>query len=218
MEVTPLAAASLAADRTLPLAVPLRPLLGDTVTRGHTISCHGPAAVSLATAVLVEATSSGAWLALVGVPTLGLEALAGAGVPLERVVRVDPPAGRWLDTLGTAVDGFDLVVTRILRHAPGEWRRLQARLRSRGSVLVLIEPSTHSLGDLTLAGERPRWAGIGAGHGHLAQRTLTVTATGRRRAVAHRAELQLPDPAGRIASVDVVGTAEASSELLREVG
>ena len=48
------------------------------------------AATSLALALAVEATAAGAWLAVVDVPWLGVEAAAELGVPLERLVRVDP--------------------------------------------------------------------------------------------------------------------------------
>ena len=47
-------------------------------------------ATSLALAVAAEATAAGAWLAVVDVPWLGVEAAAELGVPLERLVRVDP--------------------------------------------------------------------------------------------------------------------------------
>ena len=47
--------------------------------------------MSLALALAVQATATGSWLAIVDVPTFGLEAAEEFGIPLERVVRVDPP-------------------------------------------------------------------------------------------------------------------------------
>ncbi len=46
--------------------------------------------MSLAMSLAVAATASGSWLAIVGVSTFGLEAAEEFGIPLERVVSVDP--------------------------------------------------------------------------------------------------------------------------------
>ena len=82
---------TLARQRTLPVADPLQPLLPDgALARGRTVACGGPAATSLAIALAAEATAAGAWLAVVDVPWLGVEAVAELGVPLERLVRIDP--------------------------------------------------------------------------------------------------------------------------------
>ena len=88
---------TLARQRTLPVAGPLIPLLPDgALPRGRAVSCRGIAATSLAVALAAEATVAGSWLAVVDVPWLGVEAVAELGVPLERLVRVDPavPAER----------------------------------------------------------------------------------------------------------------------------
>ena len=82
---------TLARQRTLPVADPLAPLLPDgALAGGRAVSCGGIAATSLALALAAEATAAGAWLAVVDVPWLGVEAAAELGVPLERLVRVDP--------------------------------------------------------------------------------------------------------------------------------
>ena len=86
---------TLARQRTLPVADPLIPLLPDgALPRGRAVACGGIAATSLAVALAAEATVAGAWLAVVDVPWLGVEAVAELGVPLERLVRVDPGASR----------------------------------------------------------------------------------------------------------------------------
>ena len=82
---------TLARQRTLPVADPFVPLLPDgALARGRAVSCRGIAATSLAVALAAEATTAGAWLAVVDVPWLGVEAAAELGVPLERLVRVEP--------------------------------------------------------------------------------------------------------------------------------
>ena len=81
---------TLARQRTLPVADPLIPLLPDgALTRVAAVACGGIAATSLAVALAADATAAGAWLAVVDVPWLGVEAAAELGVPLERLVRVD---------------------------------------------------------------------------------------------------------------------------------
>src|SRR4051795_8403730 len=113
---------TLARQRTLPLADPLQPLFPDgALARGRTVACCGVAATSLAIALAAEATVAGAWLAVVDVPWLGVEAVAELGVPLERLVRVDPGeaagtgsyGGAWADLVAAVLDGFEVVVTRI---------------------------------------------------------------------------------------------------------
>src|SRR5688572_7405587 len=86
----PLSATPLSRMRMLPVVDPLVPLLPDGgLVRGKAVACGGVAAMSLAVSLAVAATASGAWLAVVGVPTFGLEAAEEFGIPLERVVGVD---------------------------------------------------------------------------------------------------------------------------------
>src|SRR3954469_18726029 len=113
---------TLARQRTLPVADPLRALLPDgALARGRTVACRGPAATSLAIALAAEATVAGAWLAVVDVPWLGVEAVGELGVPLERLGGGDPGeavgsfGGAWADLVAAVLDGFELVVTRIPR-------------------------------------------------------------------------------------------------------
>ena len=56
------------------------------LVRGRVVGCTGPAAMSLALALAARATVTGSWLAAVGVPMLGVEAVAELGVPLSRLV------------------------------------------------------------------------------------------------------------------------------------
>ena len=58
------------------------------------------------------------WLAVVGVPTFGLEAAEEFGIPLERVVGVDPgrdqdDTGAWAELVAATFDGFEVVVTKV---------------------------------------------------------------------------------------------------------
>jgi hypothetical protein len=79
----------------------------------------------------------------------------------------------------------------------GDARRLVARVRERGSVLVGVGgdlPGQRSSLRLTVTASS--WQGLGQGAGHLRGRRVTVEAGGRGDAArARRAELWLPRPA-----------------------
>ena len=88
--------------------------------------------MSLAVSLAVAATASGSWLAVVGVPTFGLEAAEEFGIPLERVVGVDPGDQRavgesWAELVGATFDGFEVVITKVPRRLNAVLaRRVQA--------------------------------------------------------------------------------------------
>jgi hypothetical protein len=68
--------------------------------------------------------------------------------------------------------------------------RLSARLRQRGSTLLVLGSWPQSEAMLTLS--HSDWTGIGSGFGHLAARQATVTVTGRA-ARPRSARVWLPD-------------------------
>jgi hypothetical protein len=214
--VTTLTQAALTSGRMLPVVDPLMPLLPDGgLVRGKAMSCGGAASMSLALALAVEATASGAWLAVVDVPTFGLEAAEEFGIPLERVVRVDPPtraAARsgsaksgsvgdtWSELMAAVVDGFEVVITRVpQRLNPGLARRVQSRLRAREAVMITLgRPGPISV-DTELTAADPQWEGVADGWGYLRGRRVTVTSSGRRVPRPQRASLWLPGPDGKVA-------------------
>jgi hypothetical protein len=217
---------TLARQRTLPVADPLQPLFPEgALARGRTVACRGVAATSLAVALASEATVAGAWLAVVDVPWLGVEAVAELGVPLERLVRVDPgetavasSSGEvWADLVAAVLDGFEVVVTRVPRRVSAAMlRRVLARVQARESVLVAIgEPGSLSP-DIALEATTPVWEGVASGWGHLRGRRVTVAASGRRIPRPRRVELWLPGPGGVVAAVEEpIG---APAPTLRSVG
>lgn len=223
-DITTLAQTALASGRVLPIADPLVPLLPDGgLIRGKAVSCSGAASMSMALALAVEATASGSWLAVVDVPTFGLEAAAEFGIPLERVVRVDPPArgpagsatsrlgvgGTWSELMAAVIDGFEVVITRVpQRLNPGLARRVQSRLRAREAVMItLCRPGPISV-DTELAAADPQWEGVADGWGYLRGRRVTVTSSGRRTPRPRRVSLWLPGPDGKVAvAVEAAGNA-----------
>lgn len=180
------------------------------LTRGSSIVCLGAAAVSTAFVLTSAATQAGAWVGVAGLPAFGTQACLEMGTVLERVVVVREPdaiaPGRrgddsWAPVLGALVDGFELVVFGAARHVrPATARRVQARLQTRGSVLVLVgEPGPFAV-DARVVTEAT-WDGLGAGNGYLRQRTVEVIVEGRRVPRPRHDRLAMPGPTGRIESL-----------------
>ncbi len=188
----------------LPALVGLAP--GSGLQRGSAVSTTGPGAAALALALVAGASIGGSWTAVVGVPSLGLLAAAELGVCLERMVLLaSPEPSAWATVVAALLDAFEVVVVRPEhRVRPAEQRRLQARSRERGAVLVQAGGRADAwpeAPELRLAVVAQTWRGLGPGHGHLQARRVTVEVTGRRQAArARRVELWLPGPDGRVAS------------------
>ncbi|MBM3683582.1 MAG: hypothetical protein FJW83_03425 [Actinobacteria bacterium] len=212
-----------ATDRLLPLDDAFAGLLRrGGLQRGLTVAIDGVGATTCAFGLVAAASRAGSWLAVV-VPgpvgaarplPVGLEAAERAGVDPARLVVVDPvPADRWVDVVAALVEAVDVVLLVAPPAAvpQGRVRRLLARARERGAVLVPIgwgggrwpEGADHSLQVAPdLAAGPGGWEGIGVGHGTLLARRVEVTARGRRAAsVPQAATLWLPGPDGRVAAV-----------------
>jgi hypothetical protein len=201
---------TLARERTLPVAAPFDELLPDGLVRGQVVACRGAAARSLAFGLVREALVEGGWMAVVDVSTFGTDAAAEFGVPLERVVRVDTGADRasgaehdWIDVMGAAVDGFDLVLTRVpdlLRNdrRPPAVRKLGSRLQQKGAVVVTLGAAGALGGDVELATRRTVWAGLGDGTGHLRRRLIDVEASGRRMSGRRSCSIELIGEGARL--------------------
>ncbi|HVB90915.1 MAG TPA: hypothetical protein VND70_02330 [Acidimicrobiales bacterium] len=149
---------------------------------------------------MAAATAGGGWCAAVGVSSLGVVAAAEQGVDLDRLALVPAPASRWPVVTAALLDGVDLLLLRPPeRPRPGDARRLAARTRERGAVLVVVDvPGVGwpEVPDLRLIVTATAWEGLGRGHGHLCRRKVQVVATGRRAAERERrCDLWLPGPA-----------------------
>ena len=149
-----------ARDRVLPVAPALQPLLPEGgLVRGSIIGCQGGPALSVALAAVAGASEAGSWLAVVGLPALGLRAASEAGIALERLVMVAQPTDlsetSWATMTSALIDGFDLVVLRTTpRLRSGTARRLQSRLQARGAVLVVVGDPGQFICDLSITGHR----------------------------------------------------------------
>jgi hypothetical protein len=207
---------ALAGERVLPVLPDLAALLPwGGLRRGSVLTTSGlGGATSLALTLVAAASQEGSWCAAVGVgrPTVGLAAAGEIGVVLERFPVVCASAGagngpgRWAWVVAALLDAFDAVVARPPAHVrPADARRLAARARERGSVLVVAGAggsggSGGSGGwpekvDVRLRVERTEWHGIGQGHGRLESRRLDIVASGRGAAARERrASIWLPRP------------------------
>lgn len=198
---------TLTREQRLPVLPAFEGILpGAGLRRGATVSIGSAAGVggatSLALALVAEASRLGSWVAAVGLPSLGLVAADELGVALERLVLVAAPErDAWGGVVAALVDGFDLVILHAGRTGvrTADARRLVARARERGSVLLQLGPGWPEGADLQLEVTRARWEGLDDGHGHLLARKVRVTRSGRGEAAQpRRADFWLPGPAGAV--------------------
>ena len=201
-----MATAALSRNRLLPVVDPLVSLLPDGgLVRGKAVACGGVAAMSLAMSLAVAATASGSWLAIVGVSTFGLEAAEEFGIPLERVVSVDPPpaaatSAMWAELVAATFDGFEVVVTKVPQRLNAVLaRRVQARMQAREAVLIALGSPGPFSADVELHAGDPHWEGVAAGAGYLRGRRVAVTSSGRRVPRPRRMSLWLPGDDGTVA-------------------
>ncbi|MDH3704756.1 MAG: hypothetical protein OES57_01740 [Acidimicrobiia bacterium] len=203
---------TLARDQVVPTLDALGGLFPDGgLARGSLVDVRSRAggARSLALALSAAVTQQGGWAVHIGLPGLDLATGAELGVALERTALVDRPAPEhWATVVAAVIGAFEVVVVGAPpRLRPTDLRRLQARARERGSVLVVVggtrrtEALRHEA-DLRLLVDGCRWHGLGHGHGYLQARSIEVAVEGRRRAARPRqVTLWLPGSDGRVQAV-----------------
>ena len=210
--VAPLA---LAHQRTLPLLPAVSELfVGGSLQRGLTVAVNGIGATSMALVLAAGPSQAGSWTALVGTEELGLAAVAEAGIALERLLVVGPvDASTNAGVVAALIGAVDVVLVGSgLRFRPADLRRLSARLRESGSVLIQIGSSrieSSQIGSSQIESSKgpgvdvgvrvmtSQWSGLGPGHGLLRSRKVEVQTQGRGAATRARAvSLLLPGPNG----------------------
>jgi hypothetical protein len=216
---------TLAGERLLPLPDALAGLFSEGgVRRGSTVSvaaAAGTGATSLALALTVSVTRGGAWVAAVGLPSLGLVAAAQLGAALERVALVPSAGEQWPVVAAALLDSVDMLLLAPQgRVHAGDARRLAARARERGAVLVVLPGTGSAAGrwpeavDVCLTVDAARWGGLDGGAGHLRSRLVEVVATGRRAAGRPRhQQVWLPAPDGGIATAQARGPAAVTGAV-----
>jgi hypothetical protein len=203
-------------------ALPTNPALADLLPGGALAAGSAYSVIdssTLALSLLQGPSAAGAWCAVVGMPDLGVEAAAGLGIDLERLVLVPHPGEQWLSVVSALVDVVSIMLVRPpvrdgrARITDGSASKLASRLRQREAVLV-------SLGDWPGANARlaltdSSWAGLGAGFGHLTGRQVTVSSSAaawQGRTKSRR--LWLPGPDQTVTAV----TTRNEERMLQSVG
>lgn len=177
--------------QSLPVDAELARLLpSGALDRGATVVVAG--STSLVLALLVEASRAGSWVAVVGLPAIGVLAAHQLGLDLERVVLVPAPGPDGPLVVAALLDGVDAVVVGPqVALADGDRRRLSARARERSAVLLPTTPWPGA--NVVLTAEASHWEGLGRGSGRLHTRQLSVQRQGRGSAArGWRGEVTLP--------------------------
>ena len=226
-------------EQTVPVAAEFAALFPErALVRGRTLACAGPAATSTGMAVVAAAVAGGAWLAVVDVPTFGLDAASEVGIALERVVAVSVTSSAadsitsgasgalgpssWVDVMAAVVDGFDIVLARVPADAAvGPLRRLATRIRQRGAVVILLGDAIAGQDgampcDGVIESGGIVWSGLGVGFGALRQRTVELHMSGRRVPGRRQCRVTLPG----VTVADDVGTdvrADVDADVVADV-
>lgn len=169
--------------RELPTSPALADLLpGGALAAGSAYSIID--STTLALGLLQGPSAAGAWCAVVGMPDLGVEAAAGLGVDLERLVLVPHPGDHWLTVVSALIDVVSVVLVRPrtqdgrVRITDGTASKLASRLRQREAVLISMGDWPGAEARLSIADSS--WVGLGSGFGHLAARQVTVSSAASR--------------------------------------
>jgi hypothetical protein len=178
----------------LPELAGLFPAAG--LRRGSTVAVLG--STSLLLALLAGATAKGAWAAVVGVPALGLAAASEFGVDIGRLALVPKPGADFAAVTAALLDGIDVVAVGGGQVDPQVARRLSARARHRGAVLLSFGAWPGA--ELELRCEPGEWAGLEGGYGRLCAREVVVRTRGRGASSRPQQDgVLLPGPAGTVA-------------------
>ncbi|MDN4473108.1 hypothetical protein [Demequina zhanjiangensis] len=163
-------------------------LLPDGLPRGRVVSVAG--STSLLLALAGQASREGAWVAAVGMPTVGVVAAARRGIDLSRLALVPEPGLQAAAVVGLCLEGVDVVMTGDrLAMSDSDRRRLASRAREQGALLLAVGAWPGA--ELSLEVERVRWSGLGAGDGRLRGREATVAVSGRRLGAVRRVRVEL---------------------------
>jgi membrane protein implicated in regulation of membrane protease activity len=199
--------------------LPTNPALADLLPGGALAAGSAYSVIdstTLALGLLQGPSAAGAWCAVVGMPDLGVEAAAGLGIDLERLVLVPHPGEHWLTVASALIDVVSVLLVRpgAKRISDGAASKLASRLRQREAVLVVTGDWPGSVARLTVSDSS--WAGLGSGFGHLTGRQVTVSSASERwqgRAKSRR--LWLPGSDQRVSAVAApVRTSEDRAALL----
>ncbi|MFE6994370.1 hypothetical protein ACFVAE_00265 [Microbacterium sp. NPDC057659] len=187
-------------EKVLPVPPALEQILPAGGLAAGTVYSVSPS-LSLIFALLSASSQRGSWCAAVGLPDLGVEAAAAAGIDLERLVLVPDPGPRWLAVVSALAEIIPLIAVHpVSAPQDAEAARLAARLRDRGCTVLATSPWSQSEGLISI--HDPQWEGLGEGWGLLEDRTVTVTAQTRTRPRPQSVRVRLPGRFGVVEQVE----------------
>ena len=172
--------------------MPTHPVLAELLElrSGGTYCVQSP---SLAMLVMAGPSAAGAWCAVVGVPHFGIEAARGFGVNTDRLVCIpEVPSGEMLSVLAALIDVVDVILMPPVKITNNEAARLTARMREKHCLIVTWGAWPQA--EAHIGWSEIRWEGIGAGHGNLHARQVTLDVRrGDRSAGTRRVWFPAPD-------------------------
>ncbi|GGC65247.1 hypothetical protein IEU95_04805 [Hoyosella rhizosphaerae] len=163
----------------LPVPAPLKSVLpSGGVVKGTVCSVAGSSYIVLG--IIAEVTQSGGYVAIVGLPNLGLAAAVDMGANLRRVAVIPDPGSDPVDVAAVLLDGMDLVVLSLhdTQVQPSRARAVTARVRNKKSVLLVVGgswPVVH----MRIEGNVRAHEGLERGHGRIRGMSLSVRASSR---------------------------------------
>ena len=183
-------------DPRLPVHSSLAPLIGGGLAPGGIYSISP--SLTLALGLTAAAVAESGWVAAVGFPHLGIEAVQECGVSLDRFVSIPSPKAHWATVVGAVCDGFTVVIARVPDGvSPATAERIAAVARRTGAVLIVLGEWPGATARLEVVGVRN--LGISDGHGLLLGRDITVRSVTR--GIAQTGVL--PWPFDRVAEPEV---------------
>lgn len=158
----------------IPVHPALAPLLGGGLVPGGVYATSPSLGLGLGLAA--EAVRESGWLAAVGFPHLGVEAVTASGIALDRFVSIPQPKEHWATVVGAVCDGFTVVLARGPRGLdPASASRIAAVAHRTGTVLVVLGDWPRPTARIEVTGADNH--GLGDGHGVLAARDLHLSVT-----------------------------------------
>lgn len=178
----------------LVVAPPLQPLFPKSgFERGRLYGITGDASLSLLFALVAQPTTRGSWWATVDMARIGLLSADEYGVALQRTVCVSSGSSHaWPQVVGALVDGIDLVAVMSPACSAGEARRITARARAQGTVLIVVGHHGAFDVDMVLHARSLQWQF----DTHASSRTVHIATHGRRVHGARDVTVCLPSSQG----------------------
>ncbi|MFD8249703.1 hypothetical protein [Nocardia sp. NPDC059691] len=181
--------------------------------RGAVIACTGCKGPLLG--MLAAATAAGEWTAVVGLPSLGLLAVAEMGGDLSRVAHIAAPGPDPLEVAAVLLDGVPMIVFDAAGGAsPSRMRALLARVRRNDAVLI-VTSTNWTRPDLEIRSDLADYTGLGRGRGRLRAVSYEISVRGREPHRSRTTRVQLTGDGAQKVRWATRETAAAAASIAR---